>query len=202
VRAQSASSGRVAAALTSLSLVLAGCAGGGGVTDPTADPASDPTATATAAPAASAGAGDPPDAASAAPATDAPAGGGDTGAPAAPGEGRLEVGGTTHAFTISECDQRDDGPTKGTVEVRGTTTDGATFAMTQFYLNDKWSQTSVEIDDGSTKIYVIRSGTREGAVPATVDGSNVTWIEQFRELDLAANSQVDLGTGVLNLTCS
>lgn len=66
---------------------------------------------------------------------------------------------------------------------------------------DKWSQTSVQLDFGPTNIYVIRSGTREGAVPATVDEANIAWIEGYRDLDVAANSQVDLGQGVLNLTC-
>jgi hypothetical protein len=49
-------------------------------------------------------------------------------------------------------------------------------------VGDKWSQTSVQLDFGPKKIYVIRSAAREGAVPAVVDGTNVTWIETYREL--------------------
>ncbi len=190
-------SGRATAALATLSLVLAGCSGGGETIDPTSDPA---TSSAVAPSAAASGAGTPP--AASPEATSGGSGGGDTGPAADPGEGRLEVNGKTYALTISECKFTDDGPSKGTFDVNGTEASGASFEMTQFYLGDKWSQTSVQLDFGPTQIYVIRSGTREGAVPATVDGTNVTWIESYRELDVAANSQVDLGQGVLNLTCA
>jgi len=193
----STGSGRVISTLATLSLVITGCSSDGGSTDPTGGSAS----TATIAP--SAGSSDP--GTSAAPTEAPPEGsssGGDTGPAAAPGEGRLEVNGTTYALTISECKFTTDGPTKGTFEVRGTEAGGAPFEMTQFYLSDQWSQTSVQLDLGATKVYVIRSGVREGAVPATVDGQNVTWIESYHELDEAANSQVALGDGVLNLTCA
>ena len=189
-------SGRAVAALATFSLVLAGCSGGGETTDPTRDPAKSSVAPS----ADTSGAATPP-AASTPPSSAGPVGG-DTGPAANPGEGRLEVNGKAYALTISECKFTDDGPTKGTVDVSGTEASGASFDMTQFYLGDKWSQTSVQLDFGPTQIYVIRSGTRAGAVPATVDGKNVTWIESYRELDVAANSQVDLGEGVLNLTCS
>ena len=190
-------SGRATAALATLSLVLAGCSGGGETTDPTPDPAK---SSSVASSADSGGAATPSAAAPEAPSGGT--GGGDTGPAADPGEGRLEVNGKTYALTISDCKFTDDGPTKGSFEVNGTEGTGASFDMVQFYLGDDWSQTSVQLDFGPTQIYVIRSGTREGAVPATVDGSNVTWIESYRELDVAANSQVDLGEGVLNLTCA
>ena len=188
-------SGRATAALATLGLVLAGCSGGGETTDPTADPEKSSAAAPSAMGAAS------PSAAATTASSAGPVGG-DTGPAANPGEGRLEVNGTTYALTISECKFTDDGPTKGTVDVKGTEASGASFDMTQFYLGDKWSQTSVQLDFGPTQIYVIRTGTSEGAVPATVDGRNVTWIESYRELDVAANSQVNLGEGVLNLTCA
>ncbi len=189
-------SGRATAALAALGLILAGCSGGGEATDPTVDPAKSSSVAPS-----SAAAGESPAAAS----QDVPSGGsgsGDTGPAADPGTGRLEVNGKTYAFTISKCKFTDDGPSKGTVDVKGSEASGASFEMTQFYLGDKWSQTSVQLDFGPTQIYVIRSGASEGAVPATVDGTNVTWIESYHELDVAANSQVAVGEGVLNLTCS
>ena len=189
-------SGRAVAALATFSLVLAGCSGGGETTDPTRDPAKSSVA-----PSADTSAAGTPPAASTPPSRAGPMGG-DTGPAADPGTGRLEVNGKTYSFTISRCKFNDDGPSKGTFDVKGTEASGASFDMTQFYLGDKWSQTSVELDFGPTKIYVIRSGVSEGAVPATVDGTNVTWIESYRELDVAANSQVAVGEGVLNLTCS
>ncbi len=194
-------SGRATAALATLSLVLAGCSGGGEATDPTIDPAKSSSI----APSASSG-GESPAAASpvaASPAaTSGGSGSGDTGPAADPGTGRLEVNGKTYSFTISKCKFTDDGPSKGTVDVKGTEASGASFEMTQFYLGDSWSQTSVQLDFGPTQIYVIRSGASAGAVPATVDGTNVTWIESYHELDVAANSQVAVGEGVLNLTCA
>jgi hypothetical protein len=198
VHTHSSMSGRATVALATIGLVLAGCSGGGETSDPTREPAE---SSATAPSAEPGGAGASP--AASAPATSGgSAGGGDTGPAAAPGEGRLEVNGETYALTIGECKFQTDGPTSGTVEVRGTEASGAAFAMTQFYLGDKWSQTSVQLDFGPKKIYVIRSAAREGAVPAVVDGTNVTWIETYREFDVAANAQVDLGQGVLNLTCA
>jgi hypothetical protein len=127
----------------------------------------------------------------------------DTGAPAAPGEGRLEVGGAVYSFTIDECDFTTDGPTAGSFEVSGTTADGSTFEMVQFFLGGNWSQTSVDLDDpGSKRVYVIRNRAAEGAQPASIDGTNVTWVETYFELDEAANSQTSIGEGVVNLTCA
>lgn len=191
------SSGRVTATLATLSLVFAGCAGGVEPTDPAKGSTASPGAVASTDPRS---AGTSP----AAP-TEGTAGGsasgGDTGPAAAPGEGRFQVNGTIYALTITDCKFTTDGPTKGTFSVKGTEAGGAPFDMTQFFLSDKWSQTSVELDLAATKIYVIRSGSREGATPAVVHGANVTWIESYRELDPAANSQVEVGEGVLNLTC-
>ena len=125
----------------------------------------------------------------------------DVGPAAAPGEGRLQVGGKTYDLTIASCKFNGDGPAEGTFEVKGTDADGHNFEMTQFFLGGDWSQSDVQLDLDKTKIYVISSSAREGAEPATVDGKNVTWVTSFRELDEAANSQVDLGEGTLNLTC-
>jgi len=198
VHTHSSMAGRATAALTTIGLVLAGCSGGGDTSDPTREPAESSAI----APSAEPGGAAASPIASPAATSAGSGGGGDTGPAAAPGEGRLEVNGETYALTITECMFQADGPTKGTFDVNGTEASGATFEMTQFYLGDEWSQTSVQLDFGPTQIYVIRSGTREGAVPATVDGANVTWIETYQELDVAANSQVDLGEGVLNLTCA
>lgn len=187
---------RAIAAIAVLGLIAVGCSTGGGSGDATAGPASPTAVTPGAEPTSGDGTPTAP--------TEAPtegSAGGNVGPAAAPGEGRLDVNGTTYPLTISSCEFTNEGPTKGTFEVRGTGPDGAAFEMTQFYLSDKWSQTSVQLDFGATNIYVIRSGTREGAVPAAVDGMNVTWIESYRELDVAANAQVELGEGVLNLTC-
>lgn len=189
----SAKPARALALVATIGLIFVGCTGGGGASDPATGPTSAPGAPASAAPTGGDASPDSPPAAT--PGTV------DAGPAAAPGEGRLDVNGTSYALTITECEFTDDGPTKGTFEVRGTGPDGATFEMTQFFLSDKWSQTSVQLDFGPTNIYVIRSGTREGAVPAAVDEANITWIESYRDLDVAANSQVDLGQGVLNLTC-
>ena len=195
------SSGRTAAALATLSLVFAGCSSG-------EDAGASPVNTSTTAPgtpsAEPGGAGATP-ASSEAPASAAGGtgnGGGDTGPAAAPGTGRFVVNGTTYDITITECSFQDDGPTKGSFEIKGTEAGGASFDMVQFYLSDDWSQTSVQLDFGPTNIYVIRSSATEGASPATVDGSNVTWIETFKELDVAANSQEARGQGVVNLTCA
>jgi hypothetical protein len=127
---------------------------------------------------------------------------GDTGAAAAPGTGRFEVGGKTYTLAITECKFNDEGPSKGTFEVKATADGGAKFDMTQFYLNDKWSQTDVQLDVSPTsKIYVIRGRSSAGAEPAKVDGKNITWVEKFRDLDGPANTQKDVGEGKLNLTC-
>jgi len=60
----------------------------------------------------------------------------------------------------------------------------------------------VQLDLGPTKIYVIRTAASDGAPPAEVNGTNATWSETYRELDEAANSQEDIGTGTLNITCT
>ncbi len=200
--------GRATAALATLSLAIVGCSSGAGSTDPTSEVAASNAGAPTAEPdgpaatMADPGSAETPAEASPEATPEGAAGGGDTGPAAAPGEGRLVVNGTTYALTISECEFTTDGPTKGTVDIKGTEASGASFEMTQFYLGDEWSQTSVVLDLGPTKVYVQRSGAREGAVPAVVDGANVTWTESYRELDEAANSQVELGEGVLNLTCA
>ncbi len=126
----------------------------------------------------------------------------DAGPPAAAGEGRLVVGGTTYDLTIESCKFNGEGPAEGTFEVKGSDADGHDFEMTQFFLGGEWSQSDVQLDLGKTKIYVIRSSASDGAEPAAVDGKNVTWVESYKELDEAANAQVDLGTGTLNLTCT
>ncbi len=129
-------------------------------------------------------------------------GSGDTGPAAAPGEGRLEVGGKTYKISITECKFNDSGPSKGTIEVKGTADGGGVFDMTQFFLNDKWSQTDISLDVSEhSKIYVIRGRSTAGAEPAKVDGKNITWVEKFRDLDGPANTQKDIGEGKLNLTC-
>jgi hypothetical protein len=197
VHTQPSRSGRAAAGLATVGLVLAGCSGSAEPGDPTREPAESSSAAASAE--RSAAAASP--VASPSAGSGGSEGGGDPGPAAAPGEGRLVVNGTTYELTISECTFRDDGPSKGSFDVSGIEAGGASFEMTQFYLGDEWSQSSVQLDFGPTQIYVIRSGTREGATPAVVDGGNVTWIESYRELDVEANSQVELGEGVLNLTC-
>ena len=130
-------------------------------------------------------------------------GSGDTGPAAAPGEGRLEVGGKTYALTITECTFNASGPSKGTVEAQGTGPDGAKFDFTQFVLNDKWSQTDMSYDynGDAHKIYVIVSSATKGASQATVDGKNVSWVATYRDLDVAANKQENIGEGKLNFTC-
>jgi hypothetical protein len=126
----------------------------------------------------------------------------DAGPAAAPGAGRLEVGGKTYDLTIASCEFNGEGPAEGSFEVTGSDSDGHDFEMTQFFLNGEWSQSDVQLDLGKTKIYVIRSSASDGAEPAAVDGSNVTWVESYRELDEAANAQVELGEGTLNFTCA
>jgi hypothetical protein len=200
--------GLIIPALATLALALAGCAG------ETSAPAGAGVESAPAAVEASAatdGGDDPPaDAAAAEDVAEDPApeeaseaaAMADAGAPAAPGQGSLDVGGTTYDLTIASCTFNDDGPAEGTFEVKGSDADGHNFEMTQFFLGGDWSQSDVQLDLDNTKIYVISSSARDGAEPATVDGKNITWVADFRELDEAANSQVELGSGVLNLTCA
>lgn len=128
---------------------------------------------------------------------------GDAPEPAAPGEGTLEVDGNVYTFAIDECEFAEDGPTEGSFDVRGTAPDGGTFEMTQFYLNESWSQTQVMLDiEGPTELYVIVSGASADGEPATVAGTNVTWTADYYDFNPTENSQVGVGPGVLNLTCS
>lgn len=205
--------GMVIPALATLALAVAGCSGDGSGQEE-AGGESAPAAVMSSA--ADGGGDDPPadeamsdegaaDDAAADPAAEEeaePAAMADAGAPAAPGQGTLDVGGTTYDLTIAECTFNEDGPSEGTFEVKGSDAEGHNFEMTQFFLNGDWSQSDVQLDLDNTKIYVISSSSREGAEPATLDGQNVTWVVDFRELDEAANSQVELGSGVLNLTCA
>ncbi|MGE3073084.1 MAG: hypothetical protein AB7N24_03085 [Dehalococcoidia bacterium] len=128
---------------------------------------------------------------------------GDTGPAAAAGTGRFEVGGKTYALTIGDCTFNNDGPTKGTIEAQGTSDDGIAWDFTQFYLNDKWSQTSMELDydNEAHKIYVIATAAGKGNEPAGIDGKNVSWIAPYRDLDVAGNKQESIGEGKLNFTC-
>ena len=189
-------SGTSLSTLAALTLVLAACSSGSaGASDPAAEPAGSVAAPDSPE---DAGAGSADPTPEETPATDTVA---DTGPPAKAGEGQFVVNGATYALTITECRFNGEGPADGSFEVRATDADGHDFDMTQFYLNGDWSQTDVQLDLGPTMIYVIRSSASEGAVPAQVDAKNITWTESYRELDEAANSQVEIGTGTLNLTC-
>lgn len=134
------------------------------------------------------------------PATDTETSSPDTAvAAAAPGTGTLELAdGRSFTITVSECEFQ---PT-GTFEIKGTSDNGAEFDMTQFYLNDKWSQTDASIQyPNRDQVYVIVSAASPDAEPATVDGKSVTWVQTFRELDESANAHVYTGEGTLSLTC-
>jgi len=196
VNALSSRTAVIPSTLALLALALAGCSGGSdGAGDAAQEPAGTESSSAPSPEGMASTDPTPNDTSEAATATD-------TGPAAAPGEGAFEVNGTTYALSISECTFNEDGPAEGTFEVTGTDADGNDFEMTQFYLNGDWSQTDVLLDLGGTQIYVIRSSAREGSAPAAVDGKNITWVESFRELDVDANAQVELGTGTLNLTCA
>ena len=188
-------SGAGLSTLATLMLVLAACSGGSaGTGDAAAEPAGSVAAPSPAAQGEDESADPTP--------ADTPAVAvADTGPAAKAGQGRFDVNGASYALTITECKFNGEGPAEGTFEVKATDADGHDFEMTQFYLNGDWSQTDVQLDLGPTMIYVIRSSASEGAAPAMVDGANVTWTESYRELDEAANSQVEIGTGTLNLTC-
>ncbi len=122
----------------------------------------------------------------------------EAGPAAAPGTGTLDLGDKVYAITVTECTFQ---PT-GTVEVKGTTDDGSTFDMTQFYLGDKWSQSDLEVDNGKIKVYTLASSASEGAEPATVTGKRVIWTREFRTLDVAANAFAGPARqGTVNLTC-
>ena len=183
-------------AVAGLTLMLAGCSSDSADTgDPVADAVESMVAPSASADGQEASA-DPEPAEE--PAADTVA---DPGPAAEAGEGSFEVNGTTYALKVTECTFNDEGLSEGTFEIAATDADGHPFEMTQFYLNGDWSQTDVQLDLGPTMIYVIRTAASEGAAPAEVNGTNVTWSESYRELDVAANSQEDIGTGTLNITC-
>lgn len=127
-------------------------------------------------------------------------GGTDDGAVPAPGTGRLVLDdGRAFAITVTECKFQP----AGTFTVEGTGDDGATFEMTQFFLNDEWSQSQVELQfPNSDSVYVIVSRATEGAEPATVEGKSVSWTQTFRELDESANRHVYTGEGTVRVTCA
>jgi hypothetical protein len=184
-------------ALAGLTLMLAGCSSDSA---DTSDPVADAAESMVAPSAADDGQETSADPAPAEdPAADPVA---DPGPPAKAGEGSFQVNGTTYALKVTECTFNDEGLAEGTFEIAATDADGHPFEMTQFYLNGDWSQTDVQLDLGPTKIYVIRSAASDGAAPAEVNGTNVTWSETYRELDEAANSQQEIGTGTLNITCT
>ncbi|MGE0601167.1 MAG: hypothetical protein AB7J35_17565 [Dehalococcoidia bacterium] len=135
--------------------------------------------------------------------TNGGSGPGDTGPAAAPGTARLEVNGKTYSLTIGDCQFNETGPSKGTISADGTGDNGITWDFTQFFLNDKWSQTSMELDydNEAHKIYVIATAAGKGNEPAAVDGKNVSWIAPYRDLDVSANKQENIGDGKLNFTC-
>ncbi|MFO7571980.1 MAG: hypothetical protein R6W48_05180 [Gaiellaceae bacterium] len=121
------------------------------------------------------------------------------GAPPAPGQGVLSLDdGRTYSIAIGECTFQP----SGTIEVAGTTDEGATFTMTQFYLGEEWSRTdaSIELADGD-RIYVIVSSATPDGEPAEVEGKTITWEQVFQELDASANSIVYSGSGTLRLSC-
>lgn len=182
---------RAIAVLAALGLVLAGCSSGSGSAEAPTEPSAPAAAPASAEGAASAGATPEVEA--------APADVG-VGPAAAAGEGTLTVNGTSYPLTITSCSFSGEGPADGSFEVEGTT-DGGTFEMGQFFLNGDWSQTSVQLDLGAHKLYVIRTASSGGAVAAAVDNGNVTYVDAYRDLDEPANSQVEIGAGTVNLTC-
>ena len=183
---------RAIAAMAALGLVVTGCSSGSG----SAEAPTEPSAPA-AVPASAEGVDSSPEATPEVEAAPADVG---VGPAAAAGEGTLTVNGTTYPLTITSCSFSGEGPADGSFEVDGTT-DGGTFEMGQFFLNGDWSQTSVQLDLGAHKLYVIRTASSGGAVAATVDNGNVTYVDAYRDLDEPANSQVEIGQGTVNLTC-
>jgi hypothetical protein len=124
-----------------------------------------------------------------------------TGPAPSPGQGLLVLDdGRSFAIAISACEFQPN----GTFNVDGTSDDGATFEMTQFYLGDDWSQSQVSLEYPETRdqIYVIVSKATDGAEPATVEGKSVTWTQTFKELDESANAHVYTGEGTVQLTCT
>ncbi|HUG64270.1 MAG TPA: hypothetical protein VMK83_03555 [Gaiellaceae bacterium] len=117
----------------------------------------------------------------------------------APGQGTLVLDdGRSFAITVTECE----GEPAGTFSASGTSVEGSEFEIGNFYLGENWSQSqaSLQFPNGD-QIYVIVSRVAEGADPATVDGSTLTWTQTFRELDESANQHVYTGEGVVRLTC-
>ncbi len=132
---------------------------------------------------------------------DEPAATTDASGPApAPGKGSLVLDdGRVFALTVSECEFQPN----GTFQIDGTSDKGSTFEVVQFYLGDKWSQSSVNIVlPNSDQVYVIVSNATEGAEPITVDGKTLSWTQTFRELDESANRHVYTGQGTVQVTCA
>lgn len=174
-------------------LVVSACSGGTSPPDSAAPTGNANPGTTPAVDASPTGAGEPatdvPSAEATLPPVDLP--------PAAPGTGRLDLGSRVFEIELSECTFQDG----GTVTAEGETSEGFPFEFLQFYLNGAWSQSQVQVDTGPTVIHVIRSSAAAGAQPATVDGTRITWTEEFRELDVAQNAFIFSGQGSLNLTC-
>ncbi|HSG14391.1 MAG TPA: hypothetical protein VLA22_11025 [Gaiellaceae bacterium] len=117
----------------------------------------------------------------------------------APGQGFLELDdGRSYAIAIGGCTFQP----SGTIEVSGTSDEGSTFDMTQFFLGEEWSRTdaSIEFADGD-RIYVTVSSANPDGAPAEAEGKTITWEQVFQELDESANSIVYSGSGRLRLTC-
>jgi hypothetical protein len=181
------------AALAILGLGLVGCGGGGNASaGETADASAD-TDVATTTETADVDSTE---------ANDADAGAG--GPAPAPGKGTLELDdGRSFAISVTRCNlgESDGTLTAGSFEVAGTSGQGSTFEMTQFYLNDSWSQSDASIKfPNADQIYVLASAAG-GAEPATVEGKSIAWTQTFKELDESANSHVYTGEGTLRLTC-
>lgn len=117
----------------------------------------------------------------------------------APGRGTLVLDdGRSFAITLTECE----GEPTGTFSASGTSIEGSGFSFGNFYLGESWSQSQASIEfPNRDQIYVIVGRLAEGAEPAAVEGTSVTWVQTFRELDESANRHVYTGQGVLRLTC-
>lgn len=188
------SSTRIAPALVlcvaALALLAAGCGGGDAAVEETSD---SPAATETEATEATEATEttETTDTEASAAVDDAP--------PPTSGQGTLWLAdGRTYAIAIAECAIQPG----GTVEVSGTSDGGATFTMTQFYLDEEWSRSdaSIELANGD-RIFVLASPATPDTAPAKVDGKAITWEQVFQELDESANAIVYTGNGSLRLTC-
>jgi hypothetical protein len=124
----------------------------------------------------------------------------DAGPAPAPGKGALVLDdGRSFAITITECEFSPN----GTFTVKGTSEQGSTFEMTQFFLGEDWSQSQVSIEfPNRDQVFVIVSKASQDGAPADVDGKSVSWVRTFSELDESANDIVYRGTGTLRLTCA